>query len=287
MMSAPQNRRFGRFTLNLQRGCVQRDGLDLELRPKSFEVLRQLVENAGCLLSKDELVRSVWPNVIVSDDSLAHCIRDIRKVLDDQYGQYIKTVPRRGYIFVATVDRLDGSDAGHKSRPAESGIDIAAFERNIRDRIQYRYGGDAIYFVPLSSESTEVIGGVSSQRSADRRRRRAGREYQEWVESGEHLKRIKLESLSAALQRFPAVILVGDPGSGKTAAIERLAYDLARDGDRIPLPQTADFLAMADNAVSESELPAAHRIYERALFRSCCPRKAQHLRQMVGVRCGS
>lgn len=110
--------RFGPFTLNLERGCVQSDGADLDLRPKAFEILRFLVANAGRLASKDELVQVAWPNVIVNDDSLAQCIRDIRKVLGDDGETFIKTVPRRGYMFVAEVESLDS--AANPAGPADT-----------------------------------------------------------------------------------------------------------------------------------------------------------------------
>jgi adenylate cyclase len=51
----------------------------------------------------------VWPDVIVNDDALAQCIRDIRKVLGDEGDRFIKTVPRRGYMFVADVERVAGT----------------------------------------------------------------------------------------------------------------------------------------------------------------------------------
>jgi DNA-binding winged helix-turn-helix (wHTH) protein/quercetin dioxygenase-like cupin family protein len=95
--------RFADFILNLDRGCLQRNGQDLELRPKAFVILRHLVEHAGKLLSKDELLNVAWPNVSVSDESLAQCMKDIRKLLADEDQKFIKTVPRRGYIFVANV----------------------------------------------------------------------------------------------------------------------------------------------------------------------------------------
>ena len=110
-MSARPVYRFDRFIFNLERGCLQDGHAEVELRPKSFEVLRQLVENAGRLMSKDELVRLVWPNVVVSDDSLAHCIRDIRKALNDETERFIKTVPRRGYMFVAELASLTANEA--------------------------------------------------------------------------------------------------------------------------------------------------------------------------------
>jgi adenylate cyclase len=109
-MAAGAGYRFGQFVLNLDRRCLQKAGADLALRPKSFDVLRYLVERAGRVATKDELVSAVWPNVIVSDDSLTQCIRDIRKVLNDDGEQFIRTVQRRGYMFVADTAPFDGTE---------------------------------------------------------------------------------------------------------------------------------------------------------------------------------
>lgn len=98
--------RFGPFVLNLEKLSLQEGGCDRELRPKAFDVLRYLVEQAGRLVTKDELVEVVWPNVTVNDDALAQCICDIRKVLSDKGDRFIKTVPRRGYMFVCEVERV-------------------------------------------------------------------------------------------------------------------------------------------------------------------------------------
>ena len=96
---------FGRFTLDRALCRLRADGQDVELRPKSFEVLRYLVENAERLLTKDEIVGVVWPNVVVSDDSLARCMSDIRLALGDAEQGIIKTVPKRGYMFAVPVTR--------------------------------------------------------------------------------------------------------------------------------------------------------------------------------------
>src|SRR5882724_5547146 len=94
---------FEGYTLDLTRGCIRNASGEIELRPKSFELLRYLIENAGRLISKDELVNAVWPTVIVSDDSLAQCVSDVRHALNDPDRRIIKTVPRRGYLFAAPV----------------------------------------------------------------------------------------------------------------------------------------------------------------------------------------
>jgi adenylate cyclase len=66
---------FDSFALDLTRGCLRTGDQDIDLRPKAFEVLCYLAENAGRLVPKQELYEAVWPNVIVTDDSLVQCLR--------------------------------------------------------------------------------------------------------------------------------------------------------------------------------------------------------------------
>jgi len=89
--------------LDLRRGCLRRADREVTLRPKSFAVLRHLVEQAGRLVSKDELIGTVWADLSVTDISVARCISDVRLALRDQDRRLIKTVPRRGYLFDAPV----------------------------------------------------------------------------------------------------------------------------------------------------------------------------------------
>src|ERR687886_2000311 len=107
---ASQTHSFAEFTLDLTRGCLRRGQEQIKLRPKSFEVLKYLVENNERLISKDELIRAVWVDTAVTDDSLVQCLKDIRHALGDEAQQIIKTVPRRGYIFDKEVSD-DGSAA--------------------------------------------------------------------------------------------------------------------------------------------------------------------------------
>ena len=95
--------RFEGYTLDLRRGCLQLGDREIELRPKSFEILRYLVENAGRLVSKDELIKAVWPNVTVADESLTRCVSDVRLALGDADQRIIKTLLRRGYLFAASI----------------------------------------------------------------------------------------------------------------------------------------------------------------------------------------
>jgi TolB-like protein len=90
--------------LDLARGCLRgTGGVEIALRHKSFELLRVLVQNAGRTMGKDILLDAVWPNVHVTEDSLVHCVRDIRRALGDTNGALVRTVSRRGYLFDAEV----------------------------------------------------------------------------------------------------------------------------------------------------------------------------------------
>ena len=95
---------FEGFTLDLPLGCLLHDENEVKLRPKSFAVLKYLIENNGRLISKDQLIQAVWLDTAVTDDSLVKCLKDIRRVLHDDAQQIIRTVPRRGYIFAAEVN---------------------------------------------------------------------------------------------------------------------------------------------------------------------------------------
>src|SRR5262245_6114412 len=99
----PRVLNFDRCELDLTRGCVRIGRQQIDLAPKPFGVLRHLAENAGRLVSKQELLEAVWPNVNVTDDSLVQCIRELRSKLGDEQRRLIKTIPRRGYLLDATV----------------------------------------------------------------------------------------------------------------------------------------------------------------------------------------
>jgi TolB-like protein len=107
---------FEGYALDLRRGCLRSEDRDVELRPKSFEVLRYLLENAGRLVAKDELIRAVWPNVIATDESLTRCISEVRFALHDQAQRIIKTVPRRGYLLATPVSHPALEPGGRPKR---------------------------------------------------------------------------------------------------------------------------------------------------------------------------
>lgn len=107
--------RFDRYVLDLDRGCLLLDGSEIALRPKTFAVLRYLVENSGRLVSKDDLFAAVWPNLAVTDDALVQSVGELRRALAGDGPSLIKTIPRRGYRFESAV--AASSDDAQPSKP--------------------------------------------------------------------------------------------------------------------------------------------------------------------------
>ena len=102
---------FEGFTLDFARNSLRAADRDVQLRPKAVEVLHYLVENANRLVTKEELIQAIWPNVIVTDEVLTHCVSEIRQAIGGGQQNIIVTVPRRGYRFTAPVLRVTTSAA--------------------------------------------------------------------------------------------------------------------------------------------------------------------------------
>jgi DNA-binding winged helix-turn-helix (wHTH) protein/tetratricopeptide (TPR) repeat protein len=99
--------RFSGFELDQERAELRApDGRKIRLRPKSLEILRLLAGNAGRVLSKQQLMEAVWPNVHVGEDSLFQCIREIRTALGDDKRQVVRVISGRGYLFQAEVTEV-------------------------------------------------------------------------------------------------------------------------------------------------------------------------------------
>lgn len=117
--------RFDDFVLDLTRAHLRRGDKEIELRPQSYEVLKLLVVNAGRLVTKQELHDAVWGDIAVTDDSLAHCISDIRKALEDTDRSLIRTVPRRGYSFAGELDETAAEKPVAKPAARSAAVAIA------------------------------------------------------------------------------------------------------------------------------------------------------------------
>lgn len=105
---------FGPFRVFLQERRLEKDGAAVPLGSRAFEVLVALAEQAGRVVSKEDLAAYVWPNTVVGESGLRVQIATLRKALGD--GQYITNIPGRGYCFVGEVAR-----SGRPSRGVGAG----------------------------------------------------------------------------------------------------------------------------------------------------------------------
>ena len=106
---------FDGYCLDVAQGSIRdREGRELELRPKSFDLLHYFVRNAGRLLPRNELMDVVWPGVFVSDDSLTQCVAEIRRALKEDGDRLLRTLPKRGYIFSAELSGVSARDSARQ-----------------------------------------------------------------------------------------------------------------------------------------------------------------------------
>ena len=81
-------------------GDLTLGGSTLRLRPRTAAVFTHLIRHADRVVGKDELMQAVWPDVVVTEDSLVQCVKEIRQALGERGRDWIRTAPRQGYAFV-------------------------------------------------------------------------------------------------------------------------------------------------------------------------------------------
>ena len=99
MSAAPSVHEFGRFRLDAAERLLLRSGQPVSLTPKAFDLLVYLVERHGRLVTKQELMRALWPETFVEEANLTYTVSALRKALGEREGQdeqLIQTVPTRG-----------------------------------------------------------------------------------------------------------------------------------------------------------------------------------------------
>lgn len=98
---------FGPFRLDPEAAELRRDEQRIELRAKCLHLLLYLVEKKGKLVSRETLLERLWSDVVVGQETLSRTVTEIRQALGDDADspQYIETVPRQGYKFIAAVTR--------------------------------------------------------------------------------------------------------------------------------------------------------------------------------------
>jgi DNA-binding winged helix-turn-helix (wHTH) protein/predicted ATPase/KaiC/GvpD/RAD55 family RecA-like ATPase len=127
---------FGRFRLDLTNECLWQDTRAISLRPKAFAVLRLLLEHPGQLVSKQQVMDTVWPGTFVGDAVLKDNIRQLREAMNDDAGSpsYIETAHRRGYRFICKLsEAARGKSSGDdiKGGPSPPVSQIAALPSRV------------------------------------------------------------------------------------------------------------------------------------------------------------
>lgn len=112
------------FVLDLGAGeLLAADGRPTDLRAQALKLLLILGERAGQVVGKDELMRRVWGDVIVTEDSLVQAVGDIRRVLGDAKHERVRTVPRRGYLLAVEANGSDNGAASDTRRGTAIGAE--------------------------------------------------------------------------------------------------------------------------------------------------------------------
>src|SRR5688572_6157457 len=108
---------FGPFRLCAKERLLEKDGASIDLGGRALDILASLVERAGEVVTKDELISRAWPNLTVEEGNLRFQIAALRKILGDGKSgvHYIKNIAGRGYCFIAPITQVEAApDASSK-----------------------------------------------------------------------------------------------------------------------------------------------------------------------------
>jgi DNA-binding winged helix-turn-helix (wHTH) protein len=137
---------FDRFRIDTKRRLLMRDGGPIAIKAKALDTLVLLVQHAGRLLEKEELMNRLWPDTAVEEANLTQNVFEVRKALGEVPGEqrFIATVARRGYRFVAEV-RAIGDEASARD-------DLAAGDRHSEAPLagRKRFEGRTVIFAGVA-----------------------------------------------------------------------------------------------------------------------------------------
>jgi DNA-binding winged helix-turn-helix (wHTH) protein/pimeloyl-ACP methyl ester carboxylesterase len=150
--------RFGPFHLDVRERRLSRGGEVIPLRLKVFDTLLVLVENAGRLVTKQELLDTVWPETTVEENNLNHNVSVLRKALGEKATgqQYIETVPRVGYRFAALVDAAVSQAGASAAAMATARQEIRYCTTSDGVRLAYATSGSGPPLVKASNWLTHL-----------------------------------------------------------------------------------------------------------------------------------
>jgi len=98
-------------------GDLSLEGRTVKLRPRTAALLAYLVQHGDRAVGKDELMRTLWPDVVVTEDSIVQCVKEIRQALGNGGREWIRTLPRTGYAFVANHVAAQAQPAWRRFEP--------------------------------------------------------------------------------------------------------------------------------------------------------------------------
>lgn len=135
---------FDEFRLDAQSPSLWRDGELVPINPKALEILILLVGKRDSVVSREELLETVWPDTFVEESNITYTVSLLRKTLDEHgKGPFIQTIPKRGYRFIAAVQELDtnGSFYASKGVPTHSNAATGPVEQQPKSPIRWHFIG--------------------------------------------------------------------------------------------------------------------------------------------------
>jgi len=152
---------FKSFRLDMANHFLWRDGDRVPLAPKGFDVLAYLVEHVGQVMTQDEILEALWPETYVNPEVLRKYIQEIRKALGDRPDkpEFIETLPKRGYRFVALVTDESGvepQDAATSLPPEEHPTEDRAEAEMTRSAVENSHGERSLWRIAIIPVLTVV-----------------------------------------------------------------------------------------------------------------------------------
>jgi predicted ATPase/DNA-binding winged helix-turn-helix (wHTH) protein len=129
---------FGRIRLHTLQRWIEKDGAPVQISVRAFEILFALIEQAGTIVSKNDLIAKVWPGVDVDESNLRVHVAALRKALGDGEAgaRYVSTVSGKGYCFVAQISRSDDAELPAITMVLEPDHNLPAYPHRMVGRDQ-------------------------------------------------------------------------------------------------------------------------------------------------------
>ena len=218
---------FANFKLDQDQKTLLRNGEPLILTPKVFDTLLLLVQNSGRILEKDDLMKALWPGSFVEEGNLSQNISVLRKLLgDDRNGNsFIRTIPRRGYQFIAPVTEMDSTTPENNTAKSGAATEYWSHHSPFRG-LQAFEPEDSWLFFGRDENTRELI---------DR------------------------------LRRFPVLVVIGNSGAGKSSLVRAGLIPALRQGRFGAEDQSGDTWRIALFRPSSSPFDYLAEILPRAI----------------------